>query len=81
MEKIKNLIPEKISVLGHNVVVTDKLFNDIIAIINLQVTTINNMIDVLNTINLHLDTADAHTQQLQNSIQALAEALNVYTEE
>jgi hypothetical protein len=39
------------------------------------------MIDALNTINLHLDTADAHTQQLQNSIQALAEALNVYTEE
>ena len=81
MEKIKKLIPDKLPVIGHQVVISEAQFNKIIKIINLQTDTINSLIDAIDATNAHLDIADAHTQTLQDSIQALAKALKTYSEE
>lgn len=81
MEKIKKLIPDKISLLGHKVVLTEEIYDHIITTLNKQTETINLLIDAITATDAHLDAADAHTQKLQSSIQALANALKTYTEE
>jgi uncharacterized phage infection (PIP) family protein YhgE len=81
MEKIKKLIPDKISIAGHKVVITEKQFNDIVTVINLQTNAINALIDAISETDKHLDAAEKHTKTLQNSIQALANALKTYTED
>ena len=81
MEKIKKLIPDKISLAGHQVVISEKQFDLIVQTIILQTDTINSLIDVISATDKHLDNADTHIQKLQNSVQALANALKTYTEE
>jgi uncharacterized coiled-coil protein SlyX len=81
MEKIQKLLPDKISLLGHKVVIPEKQFDLIVTTINVQGETINALIDALTETNSQLDIQNTHIQTLQNSIQALANALKIYTEE
>jgi uncharacterized phage infection (PIP) family protein YhgE len=80
MEKIKKLIPDKISVLGHQVVVSDKQFDLLVSTINLQTTVINELIDAISATDKHLDESDALVKKLQNSVQALANAFKTLEE-
>ncbi len=74
MEKIQKFIPDKISIAGHRVAITDKQFNTLVTTINLQTDVINSLIDAITATDSHLDT-------LQNSVQALANALKTFTED
>lgn len=80
MKKIKKLIPDKISVLGHQVVVSDKQFDLLVSTINLQTTVINELIDAISATDKHLDESDALVKKLQNSVQALANAFKTLEE-
>lgn len=81
MEHIKKLIPDKISVLGHQVVISEKQFDSLVNTINLQTEVINQLIDAISATDLHLDLADKHTKKLRSSVEALANALKIFTEE
>lgn len=77
MNKIKKLIPDKVSILGHQIIMPEKHFKTIVQVINLQTTAINALIDVTDSICKHLDASDVKIQELQKSIQNLAKALQV----
>ncbi len=81
MEKVQKLIPDKIKVLGHKVVVTEEVFDLIINTLNIQTETINSLIDYVEETDEHSKAVDAHVNKLQNSVQALAKALKTYSED
>lgn len=81
MEKLKKLIPEKIQVLSNKVVVDEKIFSDIVKVLNQQSSTINTIIDHINRNEFDLKTLETVTNNLAGSIQALAHSFEVLTED
>jgi hypothetical protein len=87
MEKIQHLSPVPIQISGHKVVITDQIFNQIINILNTQSSTINTLIDKLESqdnLNASLDSKITNLSQniikTNNLIQNLAKAIETLGE-
>ena len=88
MEKLKKFIPDKISVLGHKVVVSEEIYDNMISslnthveVINKQVDTINKLIDENECRRQEIKTLNEEITSLKKSVQSLAIVLKTYTED
>jgi hypothetical protein len=68
MDKIKQIKPLAPAVLGHRVIVSDKVFSEIISTINLQT-------EVINALVTHSAKVDTSIETLENSLKNLANAI------
>lgn len=81
MEKLKKLIPEKIQITGHRVIVSEKAFDSMVTAIDAQNEVINQIIDCLTEINTELGKDKSNIRSIKTSVGKLANALKTYMEE
>lgn len=74
MEKLKKYIPDKISIVGHKVVVSDKTFNEIVQTLDKQTTAINKIIDIVEDL-------CSRTGRTEQNINKLAKAMKTILED
>lgn len=71
MEQIEKIQPITTKVSGHRVIISDKVFSEIITVINKQTEVINALIDNTNTNNHAIETLDSSIKELANAINKL----------
>lgn len=81
MEKLKKLIPEKIQITGHRVIVSEKAFDAMVAAIDKQNELLNSIIDCIEEIDNNLSREHTDVLKLKTSVGKLAGALKTYVEE
>lgn len=74
MAKLEKLIPEKISIVGHRVVVDEKTFGVIIA-------TINDLIEIVSNLKQESSKHNKAIGDSKEAIKTLAQAFKTLTEE
>ena len=81
MDKLKKIIPNKIPTLGHQVVIPNSQFDELINIINTQTETINHLCDIIMDQENKLSKLEVYTSELHTSIKHLANVLKLHMEE
>lgn len=71
MVQLEKIQPIPVQVSGHRVIVSDKVFNEIITVINKQTEVINSLIDNTKQNNEAIDTLDNSLRELANALQSL----------
>ena len=71
MEQIEKIQPIAAAVSGHRVIVSDKVFSEIINVINLQTEVINKLVDNQAEAASQLSTLDSSIRNLANAIRNL----------
>ena len=81
MNKLEKLVPERISVLNHKIVVSEKVFDSIVTTLNKHTEVINDLIDCINNDRSKISSIEESVKELRNATKRLAEALQTYTED
>ena len=71
MEQIEKIQPITTKVSGHRVIISDKVFSEIIAVINKQTEAINGLIDKTNDNYESIETLDSSLKELANALSKL----------
>lgn len=71
MEQIEKIQPITTTVSGHRVIISDKIFSEIITVINKQTEVINQLIDKTNNNDEAIETLDSSLKELANALRKL----------